>query len=90
MGAIENEGQIKGDNFNGHNFHLLKMKMDEYIYYKDLWKLLEGKSKKQGIVTNKDWEILDRKALGTIHLFLAPLVTYNITKEKMIEDFIKS
>ena len=42
------------------------MQMEDYLYQKDLWKSLEGKIKNQGIMTNEDWDILDRKALGRI------------------------
>ena len=31
---------------------------------------------------DEEWEILDRKALGTIRLSLAALVAFNISKEK--------
>lgn len=40
--------------------------MEDYLYQKDLWKSLEGKSKKQGTMSAEDWEILDKKALGSI------------------------
>ena len=32
----------------------------------DLWWPLEGKTKKLTDMSNEDWDILDRKALGTI------------------------
>ena len=32
----------------------------------------------------EEWEVLDRKALGTIHLCLALSVAFNISKEKKI------
>ena len=60
------EGELRVDKINGHNFQLWKMQMEEYLYQKDLWKLLEGKSKKQGIMSDEDQEILDKKELGRI------------------------
>ena len=39
---------------------------------------------------NEEWEILDRKALGSIWLCLEPSVTFNITKEKMIEELMET
>ena len=74
------EGKLKVDKFNGQNFQLWKMQMEDYLYQKDLWKPLEGKTKKQGTMIDEDWEILDRKALGSIQLFLAPSMIFNIKK----------
>ena len=59
--------------------------MDDSLYQKDLWKLLEGKTKNQGSMENNDSGLLDRKELGSIQLCLAPLVTFNIKKEKTRE-----
>ena len=47
------------------------MQMEDYLYQKDPWKPLEGKTMRQGMITKEDWEILDRKALGSIRLCLA-------------------
>ena len=41
-------------------------------------------------MTDEDWHILDRKALGSIRLYLAPSVTFNITKAKMIEGLMQT
>ena len=41
-------------------------------------------------MTNEEWDILDRKELGRIWLCLAPLVTFNIIKAKMIEELMKT
>ena len=54
MGVMENKGKLRVDKFNGQNFQLWKMQMEDYLYQMDLWKLLEGKTKKKGTVTNED------------------------------------
>ena len=41
-----------------------------------------GIAKKLMATKDEEWEILDRKALGTIRLSLAALVAFNISKEK--------
>ena len=41
-------------------------------------------------MSNDEWDILDRKALGSIQLCLAPSVAFNITKVKMTEDLMKT
>ena len=64
--------------------------MKDYLYQKDLWKSLEGKTKNQGSMSNDEWDLLDRKALGSIRLCLAPSVAFNITKVKTIENLMKT
>ena len=39
---------------------------------------------------NEDWEILERKVLGSIWLCLAPSMTFNITKVKMMEELMQT
>ena len=46
VGAMADEGKLRVDRFNGQNFQLWKMQMEDYLYQKDLWKQLEGKTKK--------------------------------------------
>ena len=66
------------------------MQMEDYPYQKDLWKMLEEKNKNQGTMTNEEWEILDKKALRSIRLYLVPSVTFNITKVKTIEELMQT
>ena len=79
---MENEGKLRVDKFSGQEFQLWKMQMEDYLYQKDLWKPLEGKEKNHGSMSNDEWDLLDRKALGSIQLCLAPSVEFNITKSK--------
>ena len=39
---------------------------------------------------DEEWEILERKALGTIQLFLALSVAFNISKEKTTEGVMSA
>ena len=64
--------------------------MEDYLYQKDLWKSLEGKTKNQGTMSNDEWDLLDRKALGSIRLCLAPSVAFNITKAKTTKYLMKT
>jgi hypothetical protein len=58
------------------------MQMEDYLYHKDLFLPLGKVAKKLMAMKDEEWEILDRKALGTIRLSLAVLVAFNISKEK--------
>ena len=63
---MANKSKMRVDKFNGHNFQLGNMKMEDYLYQKDLWKPLEGKTKNHGSLTNDVYDLLDRKTLGSI------------------------
>jgi hypothetical protein len=56
--------------------------MEDYLYQKDLFLPLSGVAKKPATMKDEEWEILDRKALGTIRLSLAASMDFNISKEK--------
>jgi hypothetical protein len=56
--------------------------MEDYLYQKNLFLPLSRVAKKPMAMKDKEWEILDRKALGMIWLSLATSVAFNISKEK--------
>ncbi|KAK2989959.1 hypothetical protein RJ640_004122 [Escallonia rubra] len=64
------EGKRKIDKFNGMNFQLWKMQVEDYLYQKDLHLPLVGE--KPEAMNANEWTILDRKALATIRLSLTP------------------
>ena len=79
-------GKFRVKKFNGQNYQLWKMQMEDYLYQKDLFLPLGGVAKKPMDMKDEEWEILDRKALGTIQLSLAALVAFNISKEKTMKE----
>ena len=50
--------------------------MEDYLYQKDLYLPLGGKEKQSAAMKDEEWEVFDRKALGTIRLCLASLVAH--------------
>ena len=64
--------------------------MEDYLYQKYLYLPLSGKTKKSAAMTNVEWNILDRKALGIVRLCLAALVAFNISKEKTTEGLMQT
>ena len=84
------KGKLGVNRFDGKNFQLWKMKMEDYLYQKDLWRSLEGKAKNQRSMSNDEWDRLDRNALGSIQLCLTPSVAFNITKAKTIEELMQT
>ena len=63
---MADEGRSRVDKFNGENFSLWKMQMEDYLYQKDLYTSLSKKVNKPLSMTYAEWDLLDRKALGTI------------------------
>ena len=66
------------------------MQMEYYVYQKDLYLPLSGKTKKPVAMTDTEWNILDRKALRTVRLCLAASVAFNISKETTIEGLMQT
>ena len=80
--AMADEGKLRIEKFNGTNFGFWKMQIEDYLYQKDLYLPLGGRAKKPEKMSDEDWEVLDRKTLGTIRLSLASQVAFNIKNEK--------
>ena len=74
------DGKFRVEKFNGQNYQLWKMKMEDYLYQKDLYLPLGGKEKQSAARKDEEWEVLDRKALGTIWMCMASSVAFNILK----------
>jgi hypothetical protein len=84
---MSEDGKFRVEKFNGQNYQLWKMQMEDYLYQKDLFLPLGGVEKKTTTMKDEEWEILDRKALGTIWLSLVVLVDFNISKEKTMKGY---
>lgn len=53
--------------------------MDDYLYHKDLFLPLGRITKEPTTMKDEEWEVLDRKALETIWLFLEAWVDFNMS-----------
>jgi hypothetical protein len=85
---MSEDGKFRVEKFNGQNHQLWKMQMEDYLYQKDLFLPLGGITKKSMATKDEEWEILDRKALGTIRLTLRTSVAFNISKEKTMKGLM--
>jgi hypothetical protein len=83
---MSEDGKFRVEKFNDQNYQLWKMQMEDYLYQKDLFLPLGGVAKNSMAMKDEEWEILDRKALGTIRLSLAASVAFNISKEKTTKN----
>lgn len=84
------DGKFRVEKFNDQNYQLWKMEIKDYLYQKYLYLPLGGKANKLTSMIDEEWEILDRKALGTIRLCLAASVAFNISKERATVDLINA
>jgi hypothetical protein len=67
VGAMSEDGKLTVEKFNGQNYQLWKMSMEDYLYQKDLFLPLGGLAKIQSTtMKDEEWDILDRKSLGMI------------------------
>ena len=64
--------------------------MEDYLYQRDLYLPLSGKTMKPTSMTYKEWDILDRKARGTIWLCLVVSVAFNISKETKTQGLMSA
>ncbi|KAK2974533.1 hypothetical protein RJ640_007377 [Escallonia rubra] len=64
------------------------MKVEDYLYQKDLYLPLVGE--KPEAMNANEWTILDRKALATIRLSPTPQVAFNISKDKTTATVMKA
>ena len=63
---MEEEGNFRVEKFNGQNYYLWKMQMEDYLYLP-----LGRKAKQPEAMNDEEWEVLKKKALGTIQMCLA-------------------
>jgi len=66
------------------------MQMEYYMYQRDLYLPLSGKTKKPMSMTNTEWDILERKEPGTIRFCLAVSVVFNISKEMIAQGLMSA
>jgi hypothetical protein len=88
VGEMVEDGKFRVEKFNGQNYQLWKMKMEDYLYQKGLFIPFGGIEKKPTAMKDEEGEFLESKALGTIRLSLAASVAFNISKENTMKDLM--
>jgi hypothetical protein len=68
VGAMVEEGTFKVDKFNGENYNIWKIQMEDYLYHKDLYLPLGGITKNLTTMKDEEWEVIDKNTLGAIRL----------------------
>jgi hypothetical protein len=80
-------GKFEIEKFNGSNFELWKLKMEDLLVDHDLWRLVIG-SKPTGM-KQEDWDLANRKSNGIIRLYLENSVLLNVHEEKIASSLWK-
>ena len=69
------------EKFNGTNFELWKLKMEDMLEDHDLWEVTSSATR-PATIAQADWDIKDHKAKGLIRLYLTSAVLLNVLDEK--------
>ena len=77
---MASSSKIEIGKFNGQNFELWKLKMEDLLVDKEQWAAVDPGTKPTSVST-EDWEKLDRKARSTIRLCLSDSVLLNVSGE---------
>jgi len=68
--------KLEIENFNGTNFELWNINMEDLLIYQDLWVTICG-TKPIGMI-DEEWVVLERNARSLIRLYLGDLVLVNV------------
>jgi hypothetical protein len=88
VGEMVEDGKFRVKKFNGQNYQLWNMQMENHLYQKDLFLPLGGITNKPTTMKDEEWEVLNRKELGMIQLILETSVAFNISKEKKMKELM--
>lgn len=78
--ASSSYSRVEVEKFNGTNFELWKLKMQDMLEDRDLWEVA-SLDVRPTTISLVDWEIKDRKARGLIRLYLADAILLNVLDE---------
>ncbi|VFQ93059.1 unnamed protein product [Cuscuta campestris] len=81
------DGKFRIEKFDGTDFRLWKMQIEDLLVQKDLDVVLGDKPEK---MSDADWAGLDRKAMSVIRLSLTKNVAFNIRKEKTAKGIMEA
>src|SRR6187200_252831 len=82
------DGRAKVDKFEGHDFAFWKMQIEDLLYQKKLHEPLA--ENKPFVMSQEDWNLLDRQTLGVVRLSIAKNVAYNIASVTTTYGLLKA
>ena len=87
---MEDDGKLRVDSFKWAELSVMEDANGRLSLSEGFMEATERKTKNQGSMSNAELDILDRKALGSIRLCLAPSVQFIIIKAKMKEVLMQT
>ncbi|KAD4585969.1 hypothetical protein E3N88_23570 [Mikania micrantha] len=84
------DGKVKIEKFDGHDYGYWRMQVEDLLYQKSLHLPMLGLSYRPEKMTDAEWNLLDRQALGVVRLSLSKSVAYNIVKETTTFGVLKA
>ena len=75
---MASSSRIEIEKFNGQNFELWKLKMEDLLVDKEQWATVDPGTK-PAAMSSEYWEKIDRKAMSTIRLCLSDSVLLNVS-----------
>jgi hypothetical protein len=92
--GMASSSRIEIEKFNGKNFELWKLKMEDLLVDKEQWIIVDPGTQPTGTTTStqptsmskEDWEKLDRRARSTIQLCLEDSVLLNVSGESTANE----
>ena len=82
------DGKVRIEKFDGKDFDLWKMQIEDFLYQKKLHEPLLGK--KPETMEQEAWDLLDRQELGVFRLMLARNMAFNSIIENTTTDLMKA
>jgi hypothetical protein len=82
VGETVEDQKFRVEKCNDQNYQLWKMQMEDYLYQKDLFLQLGGIENNSMAMKDEEWEVIERKTLGTIRVSLEASTDFNILKKK--------
>ncbi|KAG9450355.1 hypothetical protein H6P81_010320 [Aristolochia fimbriata] len=76
----------KIEKFDGSNYQLWRMQIEDHLYEKQLHLPLIGV--KPAEMKADEWALLDRRALAVVRMSLTQSVAFNVSKEKTVKDLL--
>ena len=76
------------EKFDGTDFGLWRMQIEDYLYGKKLHLPLLGE--KPTTMKDEEWALFDRQVLEVIRLTLSRSIAHNVVKEKTTSNLIKA
>jgi hypothetical protein len=86
---MASSSRIEREQFNGHNFELRNIKMEDILVYQEQWTMICLGTQPTGTSMDK-WEKIKNREKSTIRLCLMDLVLLNVSGEDSAKKLLEN